>query len=1136
MSPFNLDYMADITNANDVALSEFGTTLLYIPAGDITENFNVTNTTAGTLELPDNSSLGCTLLTSPNTNVLELDLGTGGEVIQTTSSNGNAASWQGGTIRADGKEFVANHTAGNHQWPGFASSTAAPYNIIVPNCTFRLGPNALGAIAGGTTGIQLTNHFQGIARTGNNFNGVRFANGAIITPYEALPFVNVTFSPDVANDGASSTGQAYVRMMQTREAGRSGTAVWTGFFGCDHSQWTGDDPVAFQAVANSTSATALDCFVIDGTYSAEWLTSGFQTSRTRTDLITTTVKVGRSWNPRFLDLVNNSVITDMVINFGANEILLPGTVNAPEVHLPVNTAFPSQAATNGGNYLDWYMSRDADNRRTGVVIIEAEDEIDANVITTTALSNAARNYEIRTYSHLNYSPTDGTVSTVQAESGTWTGLGVMNNAVEAQHAVRLSADNLLNGNDLARAEVLNSDVGQDAGTGDIRNAYAMAKERFYSTRVSDVGLSTFLAYQTVDINNFNLGTGALTLANAVSTLSTTAMTLHTNPTLELNNGSITCGALNATTAVTLNNGTLNTSSIDLNNLTIGTGVTIDATTVSNVAADTFNNATTFSGTVVFNDPGTVSITSWNTTGDFQFSGTGSVSMTFTQAQNVFRSDGTTRVSDDASPDGSITYVVETTQRVTFSRDVNYLLGRLRGGTYSVVSAEDGAGRLNPVELVTGNELVVTSGIDGWLANDTIVIYYTAASDTNGNTNRYLPTRLDINLTEGSTSVTPVRVPPVLLDGIDGVFTPNLVNPPSFTHGDNDPLYYVEISVDVGQSLDLVNTKAFALWVAGVETGAPGARLLEAMTRSQSTIEGNESDAIAMTINGVFFDERLLSFSKPAAANQHALTGVVATAGTLPSGALNIDASPIANSATAIPTGFLIDITGNFPDFQLTPVPTGITLAEVVPAVSSLGLAQQADLMAARNVINTIDTNVNTVDGKVDVIDGIVDNIVADTNEMQLDLVDGGRLDTIFDNILADTNELQGDFVDGGRLDVILDDILADTNELQVDFTNDGRLDVILDDILADTNELQTDWVNDGRLDIILDTINTNATTLAGRTDNTTVIGNIDNKVSYLVTTGHGTTNAKDRLGGIRPKADLYYNDTDYTTVADTDRP
>lgn len=97
----------------------------------------------------------------------------------------------------------------------------------------------------------------------------------------------------------------------------------------------------------------------------------------------------------------------------------------------------------------------------------------------------------------------------------------------------------------------------------------------------------------------------------------------------------------------------------------------------------------------------------------------------------------------------------------------------------------------------------------------------------------------------------------------------------------------------------------------------------------------------------------------------------------------------------------------------------------------------------------VDTG-TTLDGKIDVIDGIVDSILVDTNELQVDWVNGGRLDLLLDATLADTNELQTDWVNGGRLDLLLDAALADTNELQTDWVNGGRLDLILDIIAADT--------------------------------------------------------------------------------------
>ncbi len=142
---------------------------------------------------------------------------------------------------------------------------------------------------------------------------------------------------------------------------------------------------------------------------------------------------------------------------------------------------------------------------------------------------------------------------------------------------------------------------------------------------------------------------------------------------------------------------------------------------------------------------------------------------------------------------------------------------------------------------------------------------------------------------------------------------------------------------------------------------------------------------------------------------------------------------------------------------------------------------------------TLPATLTTIEGKVDTIDGIVDAILVDTNELQTDWTNGGRLDLILDDILLDTGTtipatlttIEGKI---DTVDTVVDAILVDTNELQADWTNGGRLDVILDailadtativwgnvtDILADTNELQTDWTNGGRLDTILDTINTN---------------------------------------------------------------
>lgn len=118
----------------------------------------------------------------------------------------------------------------------------------------------------------------------------------------------------------------------------------------------------------------------------------------------------------------------------------------------------------------------------------------------------------------------------------------------------------------------------------------------------------------------------------------------------------------------------------------------------------------------------------------------------------------------------------------------------------------------------------------------------------------------------------------------------------------------------------------------------------------------------------------------------------------------------------------------------------------------------------------------------------LDAILADTNELQGDWTNGGRLDLIIDELTTqgDTNEGKLDTIDtvvdavkaktdnlpanpaddsdidaqlaaiAAYLDTEVAAILADTNELQTDLADGGRLDLLIDAILADTNELQTD--------------------------------------------------------------------------------
>lgn len=72
-------------------------------------------------------------------------------------------------------------------------------------------------------------------------------------------------------------------------------------------------------------------------------------------------------------------------------------------------------------------------------------------------------------------------------------------------------------------------------------------------------------------------------------------------------------------------------------------------------------------------------------------------------------------------------------------------------------------------------------------------------------------------------------------------------------------------------------------------------------------------------------------------------------------------------------------------------------------------------------------------------------------------------------IVGDTNELQGDWTNGGRLDLLLDaikaitDALPDSGALTTIGTDTARLTAVRAAVL-------TDWINGGRLDLILDAI------------------------------------------------------------------
>lgn len=148
------------------------------------------------------------------------------------------------------------------------------------------------------------------------------------------------------------------------------------------------------------------------------------------------------------------------------------------------------------------------------------------------------------------------------------------------------------------------------------------------------------------------------------------------------------------------------------------------------------------------------------------------------------------------------------------------------------------------------------------------------------------------------------------------------------------------------------------------------------------------------------------------------------------------------------------------------------------------------------------------------------DVVADAIKAKTDLIGasvaletGGNIATI----LADTNELQTDWVNGGRLDVLLDSSISKIDAVD-DYVDTevaaikAKTDLIgasvalesggnIATILADTNELQTDWVNGGRLDLLIDAIK-------AKTDNLPSDPADESLIEAAITAAHATTNGK----------------------------
>jgi hypothetical protein len=102
-------------------------------------------------------------------------------------------------------------------------------------------------------------------------------------------------------------------------------------------------------------------------------------------------------------------------------------------------------------------------------------------------------------------------------------------------------------------------------------------------------------------------------------------------------------------------------------------------------------------------------------------------------------------------------------------------------------------------------------------------------------------------------------------------------------------------------------------------------------------------------------------------------------------------------------------------------------------------ANQTLILAAIDAVdNFVDTEIGTLQTSVNTIDDLLDTEIA-ALQTSLTTIDD-FLDTEIAAILADTNELQVDWVNGGRLDLLIDSIKAKTDPMTFTATNFMQVD------------------------------------------------------------------------------------------------
>ena len=508
--------------------------------------------------------------------------------IFTEAATNQNTQWVRGRMNATRPTFVGAHTTGNHQWPGFGggaiiTATNGGSIMSIPGAVFT---QTAASIAAGAT---QTNHFQGLSNSADNdFNGVIFERGALISGFANIPFVNVVMSPDSAGDGANSQGDSFRRVQQARADQSTTTlptALWGGDFGVDFRNWTtgATSPIgsSFQIRLNATNqagsallnAGVFNWYVVDGMFSNEWLTNGFitinsnsNTSQTGTGNRDLPVNVifGRSWNPIFREEFNpGTEILDVKYNLnGDTYVELDGT--------QVTTANPTTSVLNIVN--GYTNQADPNTRRTGFMAIESTtNDISRTATNRIAIPQAVRNHNYWSYTHVCYDANRRVLNTNE-QAAVWNGRMTVSNAVADLHQIDMASDAVnLAGVTLAQANSFNNGTTDSTS---LDNAYAQLKAAAYNTDQDEVSYA-------VNATSLNI-TGSLTLSSTANTaVGANASTLRIPDQNTAFSGGMVYNTINVTNVFAANSPVMLSDmtieapgTLDASNITFGTGVTL----------------------------------------------------------------------------------------------------------------------------------------------------------------------------------------------------------------------------------------------------------------------------------------------------------------------------------------------------------------------------------------------------------------------------------------------------------------------------------------------------------------------------------------------------------------------------------